>query len=75
MRAMSRKKERSSLGDVSTEREGASHWCAVKGTEVSMVTGVASVEIGRRRRKAVVRGLRRVEDRAVDDEVRRDRAI
>jgi len=50
MRAISRKKERSSFGEVSTVREGASHWWEVKGTEVSMVRGVESVEIGRRRR-------------------------
>lgn len=75
MRAMSRKKEKSSLGEVSTEREGASQLWAVKGTEVSIMRGVVSVEIGRRRRKTVVRGLRRVEDRAVEEEVRRDRAI
>jgi hypothetical protein len=63
---MSRKKVRSSLGVVSTEREGSSILCAVKGTEVSIVRVVespfAADEIGRRRgrvhEKAAVSGLR-----------------
>lgn len=73
---MLRKKERSSWGLVSTEREGGSHLCAVKGTEVSTVSG--SVELEIRRWKvgvqddAVARGFRRLD---LDEEVRRDKAI
>lgn len=80
--AMSWKKVSSSFGVVSTEREGSSHLCAVKGTEVSIVRVVESFdaedEIGRRRGKevhdkAAVSGFRRL-DR--DDEVAMcDRAI
>lgn len=78
--AMLWKKVRSSLGEVSTEREGASQLWAVKGTEVSMVSVVessAAEEIGRRRDglhdKAATRGFRRL-DRD-DEEATCDRAI
>ena len=48
--AMSRKKERSSDGVVSTERDGDSHLWEVNGTEVSIVRVlVSSVESWRRR--------------------------
>lgn len=73
---MLRKKERSSFGLVSTERDGASHWCAVKGTDVSMVivllSSAAAEEIGRRRDKAES-GFRRLE--RDEDEAKCDRAI
>lgn len=52
MRAMSRKKVISSLGEVSTDREGGSTMWAVKGTLVSIVRVVessAEAEKGRRR--------------------------
>lgn len=46
----------------------------MKGTDVSIVRVVVSVEIGRWRRKEVVRGLRRFVDRD-DEEVSFDKAI
>lgn len=73
---MVRKKPTSSSAVVSTVRDGASHRWAVKGTEVSTVIGVVSVEIERRKREeemAAARGLRRA---ARDgDEAARDKAI
>ncbi len=65
---MSRKNERSSFGEVSTERDGVSHWWEVKGTEVSIVRVLVSSdedENGRRRDgaqdMAAEKGRRRLE--------------
>lgn len=67
MRAMSRKKEKISAEEVSTERDGASQRWDSKGTAVSIVMGVVSVETWRRREEgraaAVVDGLRKRLDR------------
>jgi len=41
---MSRKKAKISSDEVSTERDGDSHRCDVKGTAVSIVIGDESVE-------------------------------
>lgn len=78
---MSRKNVISSLGVVSTVRDGTSHLWEVKGTDVSIVRVVessAADEIGRRRDgvkdRAEVRGLRRLEPED-EEEARRDRAI
>lgn len=65
--------------EVSTEREGGSQLCAVKGTEVSIVIGLESEEIERRREKAAVKGLRNldptVEEDEEDDDAKRDSAM
>lgn len=70
---MSRKNRSSSLGVVSTEREGSSQLWAVKGTEVSTVRVAESSEaeeMERRREeeeeneKAEARGLRRLDREA-----------
>ena len=64
---MSRKKERISAEEVSTERDGGSHWWEVKGAAVSIVIGVVSVDTWRRRED----GFRKVVDRRES----RDKAI
>ena len=68
---MSRKNPRSSLGLVSTERDGSSHLWAVKGTDVSIVSEEelsAADEIERRREeeyeKPATSGLRRLDREA-----------
>lgn len=65
--------------EVSTEREGGSQLWAVKGTEVSIVIGLESEEIERRREKAAVKGLRNldptVEEDEEDDDAKRDSAM
>lgn len=72
-----RKNERSSEGDVVTEREGGSQLWAVKGREVSIVrVAVVSEEIGRLRVKAAEKGLKRLDPMEEEEEEdKRDRAI
>lgn len=80
MRAMSRKKDMSSLGVVSTEREGVSQMWALNGREVSMVRveeSSAAEEIERRREgaeeNAEEMGLRRLD--LDEEEAKRERAM
>lgn len=81
MMAMSRKKDMSSLGVVSTEREGVSQLWAVNGREVSMVRVEESSaeEIERRREgaeeNAEEMGLRRLDLDEEEEEAKRERAI
>lgn len=81
MMAMSRKKDMSSLGVVSTEQEGVSQLWAVNGREVSMVRVEESSaeEIERRREgaeeNAEEMGLRRLDLDEEEEEAKRERAI
>jgi len=71
---MSRKNEKSSAAEVSTEREGSSQRWVVKGSEVSTVRGSVDNEDTERRRsdKQEDSGFNRFHG---DGEATRDRAI